>query len=934
MGRLLAPPASLVGRNAEREMVERLIADVRGGRSRGLVLRGDPGVGKTALLEFACREAADLRVLSASATPSESDLPFAGLHALVRPLLPLLAKLPPGQASVLQAALALAPGEPVDRFATYAATLNLLVAAAAEKPLLICVDDGHWLDLPSAEALSFTARRLEVDPVGLLVTERPTGRAVLDIRSVPVLEVAGLDAEAAGQLLREAGVPAAAPVVAKLTQETAGNPLALCEVAAQLSPAQRAGAEPIPEPLPAGAAAEALFADRIRTLDPTDRAGLLLVAAEPSADLDVLRTAAARLGLRRDLLESAENENLIRLDGNRLVFRHPLVRSAVFALSSEAERRRAHRAIADALVDPADADRRAWHLAYAATGRDEDAASALEAAAHNARRRSGYAAASAALAHAARLSGDQPRRARRLLGAADNARMAGQTNVAAGYLRVALDMTSDPRLSAELYQTLGRLYLFDGRVREAATLLARSAAALDEQARGAQGSDAADLGLSATSLYAESSFASLVAGQVRESFEAASLAHARQPVAGSPAELITQLALGTGLFHLSPSADSFRMFMAAAGTAETSVPRVDPEYAVFAGLALLWAGQVSRAESLLREVEDETRRSVALGVLPCVLYGLAYVYSRTGRLVAAAGVASEGVQVAEETGQHLWRYFNGGCLAYVAAVRGKEAECGAHVDYVTDVARRLDIEYPATIADSLGLLALGRGRYEEAITHLEPVNRSGIRELGDISLGRPTAMDLVEAYIRAGRPLAANVVDQLDMLGAQEDFPAQAALAFRCRGLMAADDDVDELFRTAYAFHDRVPNPWARARTALCYGERLRRAGRRGEARQQLRAAFDAFTRADAGVWADRARDELRAAGERVQASPAPLAGQLTPQELQIALAVATGASNREVAAKLFLSEKTVEFHLSRIYRKAGVRSRTELTRQMLSAGS
>jgi DNA-binding NarL/FixJ family response regulator len=200
-------------------------------------------------------------------------------------------------------------------------------------------------------------------------------------------------------------------------------------------------------------------------------------------------------------------------------------------------------------------------------------------------------------------------------------------------------------------------------------------------------------------------------------------------------------------------------------------------------------------------------------------------------------------------------------------------------------------------------------------------------------LGRPTALDLVEAYIRAGRPVEPEVYEQLLMLGSQTDFPAVAALAFRCRGLMAGDHDFDALFRTAYVLHDRVPNPLARARTALCYGERLRRAGRRTDARRQLRAAFDAFTRMDAGVWISRTQEELRAAGERVMASPEGLAGLLTPQELQIALAVATGASNREVAVKLFLSEKTVEFHLSRIYRKAGVRSRTELTRRLLVSG-
>jgi DNA-binding CsgD family transcriptional regulator len=975
--------ASLVGRAVERRAIDSLLDEIRQGRGAVRVLRGEPGIGKTALVEYACRAADGLRVLSFSASPSESDLPFAGLHALLRPLLRGLGALPGGQADVLRAALALAPGEAADRFATYAATLNLLAASAAEQPLLICVDDAQWLDLPTGEALAFTARRLEVDPVGMLIAERPGHRPIVDERVFPVLELTGLGDEDAAELLTAAGAPAAPQVIAKLTRETAGNPLALCEVAARLTAGQRGGAEAIPEPLPAGAAAEALFADRINALDPAARTALLVAAAEPTASLDTIRRAVAALGYPTgpgtwraggrgrhtagtadpagqragserpggaaeaggadawalaepgdcgvEVWEAAERAGLVRCADDRLRFRHPLIRSAIFGLAGEAERRAAHRAIAAALPAPADADRRAWHLAYAAAGRDEGAARALEEAAGNARRRTGYAAAGVALARAAALSRDPALRARRLRAAADDARMAGQTETAVCHLRVALDLSDDPELSAELLHTLGRVHLFDGRVREAAALLARGADLLTGEA---QRTGDADLGLAATSLYAESAFAALVAGRVEASYETAHRAHDRKPEPGSPAEMITQLVLGTALFHLSPAAESFRMFMTAAEIAESGTAGLDPEYVVFAAVALLWAGQADRALALLRRVEEEARRSVALGVLPCVLYGISYVYSRTGRFVAAAASAAEAIQVADETGEHLWSYFNGGCLAYAAAVRGREEECLARVAYVEEVARRLDIEYPATTADSLGMLALGLGRYDEAIAHLEPVNRAGIRETGEIMLGRPTALDLVEAYIRAGRELHPAVAAQLTALSEQDGLPAAAALAYRCRGLVAPDDEVDSLFRTAYLLHDRAPNPLARARTALCYGERLRRAGRRGDARAQLRAAFAAFSRMDAGVWAARAREELRATGERLEpAGSEGIAAQLTPQELQIALAVATGISNREVALKQFLSEKTVEFHLSKIYRKAGVRSRTELTRRLMAGG-
>jgi DNA-binding CsgD family transcriptional regulator len=582
------------------------------------------------------------------------------------------------------------------------------------------------------------------------------------------------------------------------------------------------------------------------------------------------------------------------------------------------------------LDGPDDADRRAWHLAHAATGRDEEAAHALEAAAANARRRGGYAAAAVALARAAALTEEAEPRAARLRGAAENARVAGQAEAAMRYLEVALDIATETRLRAELFHTLGRIHLFHGQVRQAVTMLAQGSELLDRHAREEAGEQRAADAIEATSLLAESAFAALLAGRVLESLDIARRACDRVPPPGSSADLISQLILGTALFHLTPTSESSRVLDQAATIAETNIATVDPEYAVFAALALLWTGQVERAEALLRHVEDEARRSVALGLLPCVLYGWSYVRARTGRFSVAGAQAAEGVEIADETGEHLWRYFNGGCLAYIAAMRGREEECLERLAAVTETARRLEIEYPATIQDSLGLLALSLGRYQEAIDQLEPVNRAGLRETGQIMLGRPTAFDLVEAYLRAGRPLAPDLAEQVDTLSGQDEFPAVAALAMRCRGLGAAED-YDELFAAAYRMHDAAPNALARARTALCYGERLRRSGRRTEARRHLRAAFDAFTRMDAGVWIGRAKQELRAAGERVVPAAEGLVAQLTPQELQIAMSVAGGLSNRETARKLFLSEKTVEFHLSRIYRKIGVRSRTELARQILT---
>ncbi|WP_051807189.1 AAA family ATPase [Actinoplanes subtropicus] len=912
--------SGLVGRAIECRAVLRLLETVREERrSQVLVIRGEPGIGKTSLTQFARRQATGMLVLSVTGTPTETDLPFAGLHALLQPLLELLPGMPEGQQAALKAALALAPGAPENRFATYAATFGLITTASARQPMLICVDDLHWLDVPTVEALSFTARRLQADPVGLIMAERSEARTSLDVRPFQVINLGGLIVGDVARLLDEAGTPAIAPVVEQLARQTGGNPLALREVAAQLSAAQRAGTVPVPEPLPAGLAAEELFAERVRALGDAARVGLLVAAAEPAADLRVLLRAAAELGERDDVFDQAEKAGLIRVDDARVQFRHPLIPSTVFALTTDAERRAAHRAIAGALDGPEDADRRAWHLAHAATGRDEEAAHALEAAAANARRRGGYAAAAAALARAAALTEGAEARAGRLRGAAENARVAGQAEAAMQHLEVALGIATDTQLRAELFHTLGRIHLFHGQVRQAVTMLAQGSELLDRLDP-----------VEATSLLAEAAFAALMAGRVLESLDMARRACDRVPPPGSSADLISQLILGMALFHLTPTSESSRVLDNAAAIAESNLATVDPEYAVFAALALLWTGQVERAEALLRHVEDEARRSVALGLLPCVLYGWSYVRARTGRFSVASAQAAEAVEIADETGEHLWRYLNGGCLAYVAAMRGREEECLDLLARVTETARRLEIEYPATIQDSLGLLALSLGRYQEAIDQLEPVNRAGLRETGPIMLGRPTAFDLVEAYLRAGRPLAPELAEQVGTLSRQDEFPAVAALAMRCRGLDAAEE-YDELFAAAYRMHDAAPNALARARTALCYGERLRRSGRRVEARRHLRAAFDAFTRMDAGVWTSRAKQELRAAGERVVPTAEGLVAQLTPQELQIAMSVAGGLSNRETARKLFLSEKTVEFHLSRIYRKIGVRSRTELARQILT---
>jgi DNA-binding CsgD family transcriptional regulator len=355
---------------------------------------------------------------------------------------------------------------------------------------------------------------------------------------------------------------------------------------------------------------------------------------------------------------------------------------------------------------------------------------------------------------------------------------------------------------------------------------------------------------------------------------------------------------------------------------------IDPDCLPFAVLALTWVGDFDQARELINRLLPKARTESAFGYLCFLLYAAAYLEARTGHLVAASALAAEGVLVAETTSNSLWHYLSLCCLAFIEAAQGRDVECREHADTAVEMARQQEFAYPATIQDALGLLELSLGHAEQAIVHLEPVNvRPGSTQP---TLGRPTGPDLIESYVRCGRELPETILAQLQMVSADERFPAAAAAAARCLGLAAVDEEMDRHFTRSLQLQARVSNPFALARTEFCYGERLRRAGRRKQAREHLLRAHALFVESGASVWASRVNDELRAAGGPARRSITGGIAELTPQEVQVALTVANGATNREAGAELYISPKTVEFHLSQIYRKLGIRSRSELTAEVV----
>ena len=900
----------MLGREQERQQIGQALALARSGTSAQLALVGEPGIGKTTLLGYAAEQAARMRLLRARGIESEAQVPFGSLLELIRPALGGLDKIPEPQAEALAGALALRPGIAHDRFAVGAATLSLLAAYAEEHPVAVLIDDAHWLDVPSAQALLFAFRRLVADPIAVIIAAREGEPSLLDGAGLPTVRIEGLTSEEAAQL-----VPDLAPAAAKrLHSATAGNPLAVLELASGEDDLVLA---PDGAPILVSARIAGAFLQQTGGLTAAARAALVLSAASETGDLPTLERAAQQLGIELSALAEAEGAGLITLRAGTLEFRHPLARSAVYADAPASQRRDAHRALAAVLPDR-DIARRAWHLAAAATGPDETASAALERAGATGLERSAYATAAAAFERAGRLTADRERRAVLLRRAAEASWLAGFTDRAVALLDEARTETADPAAAAEVDELAGRIATRCGTVMRGHEILIQAAAHADPER--------------AVFMLAEAALACFYAGNPAEMLATAALTSARLPAAASArARFLAAMAVGMARTLGGDAAAGAEAVHAAVRLAEnTAELREDVRLLPWLALGPLFLRQSGVGRSLLEETLWTARADAAVGALPVLLNLIARDHAGTDRWAVAVATYQEAIDLARESGQRTELAMGLAGLAWLQARRGRARECRDCAAEALDLGRELGMglcQVWATVA--LGELELGIGDAGRAVGHFTR-QQELLAELGFTDADLWPSADLTDAYTRLGQDDDARAAAvAFTAVADAKGQPWSRARALRCQGLVAADADFGPCFDAALTLHEQTPDAFETARTQLAYGERLRRARNRILAREQLRAAASTFERLDARPWADRARAELAATGETLRRRDPSTVEELTPQELQIAMLLTAGRTTRETAAALFLSPKTVEYHLRHVYQKLSIHSRDELTRAL-----
>ena len=911
----------------EVEALDALLAAAREGSSASLLISGEPGIGKTTLLGHVAEvAAAEFTVLRTRGYESEQDLPYAGLYALLAPVVELRDRIPDVQAQALGTALALEAPAPHDPFAVPASVLSLLGAAAEERPVLAIVDDAHWLDAESLRAVLFAARRLEAEGIVLLLATREDferGPAhPLDAAGLPRLALSRLDDAAARALLDEQAADVSAQVADQLVTIAGGNPLALRELPAALSAGQRTGSEPLPQALPVGSSMEQAFSDRIAALPDDARRALAVAAAMESGRLDLGASALRELGLGTAALDAAEAAGLLHVDGDLIAFRHPLLRSLAYRSARPSERRQAHTALAASHEDPTV---RAWHLSAAAIGPDEVVAAALEEAAGVARGRGALDASAQAAERAAELSTDDPARLRRIAAAAADHAAAGRMDRALELVESAAELPAaeDRRVALELLR--GRIQVRGGQTAE-------GRARLVAEAERIEASDP----VGAAQLWLEIGVADVYSGNSFAQIEAADRAFALADGRDEHVAALAVLERATGLAPIGGAQESDRLLVQSAPLLTEGDPL--PPYAellAFAGQVATWYERYDLAEQVFNRQIAAARQASAIGVLSYPLAARAHLRWRQGKWTSALADAAEAERLARDTGQ-ISQLSNALCaLALIEAGRGDGEQAEAHGQEALGLVEGIGpTPFAIYVYAALGFAALTRERSEDAVEQLTRA-MAVMTKLGGAD---PCILlfqgDLVEALARTGRRDEAHTeVKRLEGQAQSTGRPWAQAVAARGFGILAGEDEFRGHFERALEWHAKVDQPFEVARTRLAFGERLRRTGNRAESRGELEAASAAFERLGAGPWLQRADAELRSSGRTLRARGAP-DDQLTPSELQVALRVADGLTNREVAGVLFLSVKTVEHHLSSIYRKLGVRSRTELARRIAADGT
>lgn len=915
----------LYGREAATQKINALLDGAREGRSGVLVVRGDAGIGKSALLEQAVvLGGAEIAVLRSSGVEFEAELPYAGLQLLLRRAMGSVAALPEPQRRALEGAFGLAPSAAGEPMFVGLAVLSLLADHAGDGPLLCVVDDAQWLDRASADALVFAARRLDAEGILLLVAARDEPGA-FPAPGLPELRLGPLAGPDAAALLTERGGALPDAVRSRVLAEAQGNPLALLELPRVLDAGPQGpdtlagpGAPPLTSTL------RDAFHGRAGTLPPGTRTLLLIAAADHTGDPDILVRAAAALGVGVADLPPAEETGLVFVDEeDRLRFRHPLMRAAIYQRAPLPERLAAHRALAEAADPATDPDHRAWHFAAAATGPDEAVAAALQHTAERARLRSGHAAAKAAYERAARLSTDPAARVERLLLAAESASEAGQLPRARGLAGQAADALSAaagtvpdggpawPDVQrARALQVRGLADFWEGAFPAAHRLLTQGAglAADGDPQRAAR-------------MLVQATHTAWYVGAEEVAGTVDRLAALRLP-ADAPIRPVAEFLVGA----LGPGAAAKPPPELGAVTVPDRRPAPrDLMMLCGVGLAL---GQDVPAYELTTALIAESRDSGGIGRLATLLFFHAEAEIFQARFDDARATAGEGLRISRDTGQGQWVSQLAGALAYVAAVRGEQEECRGYVDLALSSGAGGAMAPGAPWAHwSQALLDLGLGRAQAALDRLAVLSEPSVRHHVSATRGVP---DLVEAAVRLGVPERADeAVARFERWATWCGQDWARALLARCRALLAGEADAEAYFTEALAAHDPHGRAMETARTALLYGEWLRRARRKSEAREHLRTALEVFERLGARPWSDRARTELAAAGGPVteHQAPRPVAEEagLTPQEYRIVRLAARGLSNRDIAAQLFLSPRTVGYHLYKAYPKLGVVSRGEL---------
>lgn len=904
----------LVGRDREQRVLDELLDEVRGGKSRALVVHGQPGVGKTALLEYLSNQALGCQVVSIVGIEAEMELPFGALHQLCAPMLGHLGRLPPPQRLALEVTFGLSTGPVPDRLVVGLAVLGLLSEVAVEQPLVCLVDDAQWLDPASAQIVAFVARRLGAESIGIVISARTTSS---DLAGLPELRIGGLaDKDARALLAAVLTVHADERVLDLLVSETRGNPLALLELTRGLTAAELAGGFATPPRGGLAGSIEQSFRQRVERLPPETQRLLVVAAADPLGDPLLLWRAAARLGINAGAAKPAVDDDLVALE-DRVRFRHPLVRSAIYRSAPPEAKREAHAALAEATDVTMDPERRAWHRAQAAPGPDEEVAAELQRYAALAQSRGGLVAASAFLERAAALSSDPRKRAQRALAAGQAKIQAGAYGAALELLAIAEAGQLDEVERAKVDLARAQLAFVTHRGSDAPPLLLKAAVRLE----------AIDVDLARTT-YLDALIAASMAGRAagpKADVSAIARAAGSAPPAPGPPGPKDLLLDGLVVMASRGYAASVPVLRAALGADRSKMPP-DEELrwlSVAQRVAMdVWDDE--RALSLSGRCVQLARDVGSLSELTLAVNDFAILLLLSGEPRAAASAAEEAYATAEATRSGVpW-----GPLG-VAAWRGDEDEVATLIRSLTDISTATGAGSSLAGADwAAAVLNNGLGRYQQALVAAKRAAEATSHWV--FGLSNWALMELVEAAARAGKSdTVADAHRQLaDMAGAAGTDWARGAEAC-ARALSCQDSGAEKLYREAIEHLGQTRLLAVEARSQLLFGEWLRRHGRRTDARAQLHTALERFDAIGLEGFAERARRELRATGETARKRQADTNFQLTAQELQVAKLARDGLTNPEIAARLYISARTVQYHLSKVFAKLGISSRTQLDRAL-----